>query len=105
MVVLGEQESENEVVMNRKYIVVFSFLSGLAFSNITVADNIKTIGIGAGSLYNGLGISFGNQSKDSLKYVSLGCLSVGVSDSRGTELNCGIGGGILKTGLAGSLGK
>jgi hypothetical protein len=91
--------------VNRKNIIALVLVCGLPFSKITLADNNKTLGIGIGSLYNGLGVSFGIQDNTSIRYASLGCLSVSQSDSRGTELNCGVGVGILKTGLIGSLGN
>ncbi len=71
----------------------------LLLSGAALAKDGKTIGVGIGALYNGLGLSYGLQGLGTLKYVSLGCLSLSTSRSRGTESNCGLGAGFLRTDL------
>jgi hypothetical protein len=74
-------------------------ISCLLFSGSTLADDNKSIGVGVGSMYNGLGVSYGLLESNSYKYASIGCLSLSNSDSRGTETNCGIGFGYITTAL------
>ncbi len=77
----------------------------LLFSEITLADENKTIGVGYGLMYNGLGVMYGIKSESSLKYLSLGCLSVGVSDTSGISSLCGIGIGYITSNLFKSNGN
>lgn len=91
--------------MNYNHLVVIYLLSNLLFSGAALADDNETIGVGAGVSYNGLGLSYGFQAEDSLKYISVGCLSIAKSDAFGTELNCGVGMGIVKTNVIHKEGK
>jgi hypothetical protein len=76
----------------------------VSLSSTTAADS--TIGVGIGSLYNGLGLNFGRSSDTSLTYASLGCMGASTSRSTNTagdvvsrdsdyETNCGIGLGYM----------
>ena len=65
----------------------------LVVSSQTLANDNFTFGIGAGSLYSGVGVNIGFQSKTDLKYVSAGCVSY--SSLYGET--CGIGAGWVKT--------
>ena len=53
----------------------FLFPVALVISSSTLANDNFTFGIGAGSLYSGLGVNAGIQSKTDLKYISVGCVS------------------------------
>lgn len=79
-----------------------------------------TLGVGLGSLYNGLGVNGGVISNGNLTYVSIGCPGLSYSsqsDSQEGEnnsskqynnefrTNCGIGLGYIKTGLFPKNGK
>ncbi len=75
------------------------FISCMVSNPALAAEENGTIGLGIGVLYNGLGLSYGLKNENSLKYISLGCMSVSVSDSRGTESNCGVGVGLVRTDL------
>ena len=44
-------------------------------SSQTLANDNFTFGIGAGSLYSGVGANIGFQSKTDFKYISAGCVS------------------------------
>ncbi len=87
------------MTMNHKHIVIIVILSSLLFSGMALAKDKKTIGVGIGALYNGLGLSYGIQKLGSFKYISLGCLNISNSSSRGTETNCGLGLGFVRTGV------
>ena len=60
-----------------------------------LANDTFTFGIGTGSLYSGVGINAGVQSKTDFKYISVGC----VSYSSIYEETCGIGIGWVKTDI------
>ena len=49
----------------------FLFPVALVISSSTLANDNFTFGIGAGSLYSGLGVNAGIQSKTDLKYIYL----------------------------------
>ena len=79
-----------------------------AFGTPAIADT--TFGIGAGSLYNGLGLNFGRTTGTTLTYGALGCVgfSSSSSESRGGDgsvfersssydSNCGVGVGRVST--------
>jgi hypothetical protein len=78
-------------------IITKSFLLPLvlAFSSQILANDNFTFGIGAGSLYSGLGVNVGFQSKTDLKYISAGC----VSYSSVWGKTCGVGVGWIKTDI------
>ena len=82
-----------------QYIFMLVSASLMATGLSLAGENRTTIGTGVGPMYNGLGLSYGQQEKHFLKYASLGCLDISVSDSRGTEYNCGVGGGFLKSDI------
>lgn len=65
----------------------------LVVSSQTLANDNFTFGIGAGSLYSGVGVNIGFQSKTDLKYISAGCVSY--SSLYGET--CGVGAGWVKT--------
>ena len=67
----------------------------LAVSSQTLANDNFTFGIGAGSLYSGVGVNIGFQSKTDFKYVSAGC----VSYSSLSGETCGVGAGWVKTDI------
>ena len=69
------------------------FPVALVISSSTLANDNFTFGIGAGSLYSGLGVNAGIQSKTDLKYISVGCVSY--SSIYGET--CGVGIGWVKT--------
>jgi hypothetical protein len=94
---LGKPKDLN--LMDIKKVVTFAIFSIVFHSNVALSADNKTFGLGIGSLYNGIGMSYGYQSQNSYKYVSLGCLSVAYSSDYGSELNCGIGAGFIMTGL------
>jgi hypothetical protein len=71
----------------------FLFPLALVISSSTLANDNFTFGIGAGSLYSGLGVNAGIQSKTDLKYISVGCVSY--SSIYGET--CGVGIGWVKT--------
>ena len=71
----------------------FLFPVALVISSSTLANDNFTVGIGAGSLYSGLGVNAGIQSKTDLKYISVGCVSY--SSIYGET--CGVGIGWVKT--------
>ena len=71
----------------------FLFPVALVISSSTLANDNFTFGIGAGSLYSGLGVNAGIQSKTDLKYISVGCVSY--SSIYGET--CGVGIGWVKT--------
>lgn len=58
-----------------------------------------TIGVGAGFMYTGLGVNIGHRTDTSLLYLSLGCTSISSSSSKGTDTNCGLGGGWVSTDI------
>jgi hypothetical protein len=74
----------------------------LFFANVAIADDSNSFGVGIGSMYNGIGFSYGLKEETSFRYGSLGCISLSSSDSRGTELNCGIGFGFVTTNMISS---
>ncbi|MBA6392329.1 hypothetical protein H4J38_16300 [Colwellia sp. BRX10-3] len=65
----------------------------LVVSSQTLANDNFTFGIGAGSLYSGVGVNIGFQSKTDLKYISAGCVSY--SSLYGET--CGVGAGWVRT--------
>lgn len=67
----------------------------LAISSQTFANDNFTFGVGLGSLYSGVGVNVGIQSKTDLKYLSVGCVSY--SSLSGEA--CGGGIGWVKTDL------
>ncbi len=85
--------------MTYGHVVAIIIFNSLLFSGITLAKDKKTIGVGIGAMYNGLGLSYGIQKLGSFKYISLGCLSVFTSSSRGTKYNCGFGLGFVRTDI------
>lgn len=86
-------------MIHKMSIIIALGFSSSVFSSFTLADETKSFGIGIGVMYNGLGVSYGTQKKDSYKYASLGCLNASESSSRGTEVNCGAGLGYITTTL------
>ncbi len=73
-----------------KMCIKSSLLSlALITSSASMANDKLTFGAGIGSLYSGIGINAGIQSKTDLKYVSLGCISY--SSSNGETCGAGIG--------------
>jgi len=73
----------------------FLFPVALVISSSTLANENFTFGIGAGSLYSGLGVNAAIQSKTDLKYISIGCVSY--SSIYGET--CGAGIGWVKTDI------
>ncbi len=73
-----------------------SFLLSLTLitSPQILANDDFTFGLGVGSLYSGVGINAGIQSKVDLKYISAGCVSY-----TSQEATCGMGIGWVKTDL------
>jgi len=67
----------------------------LALSSQAIANNTFTFGLGAGSLYSGVGVNIGVQSKTEFKYISAGCVSY--SSIYGET--CGVGAGWIKTDI------
>lgn len=67
----------------------------LVVSSQTLANDNLTFGIGAGSLYSGVGANIGFQSKTDFKYISVGCVSY--SSLYGET--CGFGAGWVKTDI------
>ena len=67
----------------------------LALSSQAIANNTFTFGLGAGSLYSGVGVNVGVQSKTEFKYISAGCVSY--SSIYGET--CGVGAGWIKTDI------
>ena len=77
----------------------------------SAASADTTFGLGAGSLYNGLGLNFGRTAGTSLAYGALGCVGFSTSDSetRGSDgsverdssydTNCGLGAGYVSTAV------
>ena len=85
--------------MDIKQALSIGILSTLFYSNVTISEDIKSFGLGVGSVYNGIGMSYGYQSKTNYKYLSLGCLSLSYSSAYGSEYNCGVGAGFIMTDL------
>jgi hypothetical protein len=73
----------------------FLFPLALVASTQTLANEHLTFGIGAGSLYSGLGVNVGIQSESDFKYISAGCVSY--SSIHGET--CGVGVGWVKTDI------
>jgi hypothetical protein len=73
-----------------------SFLLSLMLvtSSQTLANDDFTFGIGAGSLYSGIGVNAAIQSKVDLKYISAGCVSYSPQGAV-----CGMGIGWIKTDI------
>jgi hypothetical protein len=67
----------------------------LIVSTQSLANDTFTFGLGAGSLYSGVGLNAGIQSKTDLKYISAGCVSY--SSLYGET--CGVGAGWIKTDI------
>jgi len=67
----------------------------IALSSQAIANNTFTFGLGAGSLYSGIGVNIGVQSKTEFKYISAGCVSY--SSIYGET--CGVGAGWIKTDI------
>jgi len=85
--------------MDIKNFLTIGIFSTVLYSNIALSEDNQSFGLGMGSLYNGIGMSYGFQSQNSYKYVSLGCLSISYSSIYGSEYNCGVGAGFLITDL------
>lgn len=85
--------------MDIKKVITIGVLSIAFYSNLALSEDNKSFGLGSGSLYNGIGMSYGYQSQNSYKYASLGCLSIAYSSRYGSEYNCGIGAGFIMTDL------
>ena len=85
--------------MNIKRILAIGMFSTVFYSNIALSEGGKSLGLGAGSIYNGVGMSYGFQSHNQYKYASLGCLSITYSSTYGSELNCGAGIGFVMTDI------
>ena len=82
----------------KKFLTIGIFLTVL-YSNTAWSEDNKSFGLGKGSFYNGIGMSYGFQSQNSYKYLSLGCLSISYSSIYGSEYNCGVGAGFIMTDL------
>lgn len=78
---------------------IITILSILLFPTVAQSDARTSIGVGAGPMYSGLGLSYALQSMNSMKYASLGCLSFEHSEAWGTKVNCGLGVGVIKTNI------
>ncbi len=57
-----------------------------------------TFGLGAGALYNGLGVNLGRVTGHDLRYLALGCVSVAYSSRHGLDADCGLGLGWMRSG-------
>jgi hypothetical protein len=79
----------------KKFIKLFLLPLTLVISSQSFANERFTFGLGAGTLYSGLGINVGMQSKTDLKYISAGCVSY--SSIYGET--CGVGAGWITTDL------
>jgi len=77
--------------------IMFMFMFDPHLLIAAESENTATLGAGVGFLSNGLGVNIGLKNESSLRYISLGCFSISSSDSRGTETNCGLGGGWMTT--------
>jgi hypothetical protein len=78
-------------------IITKSLLLPLTFAlpSQAIANDTFTFGLGVGSLYSGVGVNAGIQSKTELKYISAGCVSY--SSIYGET--CGVGAGWVKTDI------
>ncbi len=85
--------------MKVKISAIIAAMGASLISGNLHASGSGNIALGLGSMYNGLGFKFGIESKDTQKYLALGCLSISNSDSGGTEYNCGVGLGIIRTNI------
>lgn len=72
--------------------LLFSLI--LVSSSQTLAKDDFTFGLGAGSLYSGIGVNAGIQSNFDLKYISAGCVNF-----TSQQATCGMGIGWVKTDL------
>ncbi|WP_159818778.1 hypothetical protein [Colwellia sp. 20A7] len=79
----------------KKFTKLFLLPLTLVISSQTFANDSFTFGLGAGTLYSGLGINVGMQSKTDLKYISAGCVSY--SSIYGET--CGVGAGWITTDI------
>ncbi|TKB47411.1 hypothetical protein [Thalassotalea mangrovi] len=61
----------------------------------SAAEDTFTFGLGAGSLYSGLGANVGIQTKKDIKYLAVGC----VSYSSMYGATCGVGAGWVHTDI------
>lgn len=75
-----------------KNTLLSTLIFSASFFGTAIADT--TLGVGVGSLYNGLGVNFGRTSDTSLMYSSLGCMGGSKSDDN-YETNCGVGLGYI----------
>jgi len=78
---------------------------GVFFTATSIAEDKISFGVGVGALYNGLGANVSVMKESDLRYVSLGCISIGYSSSNGTSSNCGIGAGWMKSDILSENGK
>ncbi len=63
------------------------------------ADEQVILGMGIGALYNGLGANIGFTKESDLKYVSLGCISLGYGSYSGISSSCGVGAGWMRSDI------
>ncbi|MBI3606948.1 MAG: hypothetical protein HY207_03160 [Nitrospirae bacterium] len=64
-----------------------------------------SFGAGFGALYSGLGINLGLKRSTDFRYLGVGCLGVGHSDSAGWSLPCGVGVGWIWANILPGLGN
>jgi len=87
-----------------KYTLLSTSILSVSLFGSAIADT--TFGVGVGSLYNGLGLYFGQTNNTSLMFGSLGCIGASSSRSgnatdgfttrdRSYETNCGVGLGYI----------
>jgi len=71
----------------------------------TCGGERNSFGLGAGTMYSGLGVNYGFVRGDDFSYLSIGCIALGYSEIKGVISNCGPGAGWVKTNLIGEKNK
>ena len=79
-------------------------MSLLATSPAYAAED-RSFGLGAGTMYSGLGVNYTYRGEGDMVFLGAGCVALGYSQLKGLIAPCGVGAGWLDTHSVGIKGK
>jgi len=78
---------------------IFFSLINLGFGYLVFANENIGYGIGLGYMYNGFGVNVNHHSENVVKYLAVGCPTLGSSSKDGFVYACGGGLGVVYSSI------
>ncbi len=79
---------------------LFGLIAGIfLYISPTNASDEISFGLGMGAMYSGLGMNVGLRSENDFRYLSAGAIALGYSDTEGSIVAYGLGGGWIRSDL------